>query len=104
MRFCRATKANPVPSSRRTLAIGSFQPQKIKEIRIAKDRVGRHLAVAEVGDFRGDDLLGVLGQGRPLEQHAADLFPERLDVPAFDAAHLGVKLTGERVLDGEQFQ
>ena len=67
---------------------------------IAKDEIGSHPTVAEVGDLRGDDLLGVPGQGRALEQHAADLLPECPDIPALDAAHLGVEVAGERVLEG----
>ena len=35
-----------------TLAIGVCQPQKIEEIGIAKDGIGRHATIAEGGDFR----------------------------------------------------
>ena len=85
------------------LAVGAFQSQKIEEIGITKDGIGRHAAIAEVGDFCGDDRLGVLRQRGALEQHAADLLPERAHIPALDAAHLGVEVAGERVFDGEEF-
>src|SRR3972149_4100084 len=81
------------------LAVGAFQPQEVKEVRITEDSIGRHASFAEVGDFRGNDRLGIPGKGGTLEQHAADLLPERADIPTLDPAHLGVEIAGEWVFE-----
>jgi hypothetical protein len=50
----------------------------------------------------GDDDLGLLRQRGALVQHAADLLTQRAHVPAFDAAHLGIEVAGERVLERQE--
>jgi len=41
---------------------------------------------------------GIPGTGRS----TTDLLPQRANVPALDAAHLRVEVSGQRVLDGQQ--
>jgi hypothetical protein len=47
-------------------------------------------------------VLRLLRQRGALEQHAADLLAQRAHVPTLDAAHLGVEVAGQRVLERQQ--
>jgi hypothetical protein len=83
-------------------AVGALEPEQVEQVGIAKDDVGAHLPVAKSVDLGRDDLLRLLRQRGALEQHAADLLPQRAHVPTLDAAHLGVEVAGQRVLDRQQ--
>jgi hypothetical protein len=56
----------------------------------------------QLANLGGDDLLGLLGEGRALEQHPADFLPKGAHVPVLDAAQLGVEVAGKRFFDGEE--
>src|SRR5579875_569224 len=94
-----------LPQDRRfqvLLAIRILEPQEIEEVRIAKDQVRRDcVLLPEPGQLLPDQLLGLPRQRRPLEEHPADLRPERPDVPALEPAHLRIEVPLECVLQLE---
>jgi hypothetical protein len=47
-------------------------------------------------------VLRLLRQRGALEQQAADLLAQRAHVPTLDAAHLRVKIAGQRILERQQ--
>ena len=119
IRFCRATKANPTPSSSRNcfdfpqdggfqilFAVGVFQPEEIEEYGSRENTrsgesgsVGPGLAILVPGEF-----CGLLRKRRALEQHAADLATQGADAPPLDAAHLGVKVPFQFFFEVDNFQ
>jgi hypothetical protein len=81
-------------------AVGVLRAQKTQEVRIAKHEVrGKGIPLPELSQFLPDQYLRLLRQGRPLEEHAADLLSQRVDAPALDPAHLRVEIPLERGLE-----
>lgn len=74
-------------------AVGVGQAEEVEEVGIAEDQVGsQDVLLAQGLQFLLGQLRRFPGQGGALEEHAADLLPQRADAPAFHAAHLGVKV------------
>lgn len=83
------------------LAVGVLELEKIQHVRIAEDEVGREqIFLAEFLQLHRGEVGRFAGKCRALEKHSADFLFQCARVPAFDAAHLGVEVALERVVDG----
>jgi hypothetical protein len=83
-------------------AVGALQAQQVEQVRIAEHGVGAHPAFAQRVELGRDEGLRLLRQRGALVQHAADLPAKGPHIPALDAAHLGIEVAGQRVLDWQQ--
>jgi hypothetical protein len=82
----------------------SGQSEKVEEVGIAEDHVGREsVFVAESGDVFGDEDIGLPANGGPLVQQMPDFVPQRASAPSFNSAQLGVKLAFQRIVKVDQF-
>ena len=81
------------------LAVSVVQPEEIEEVGIAEHEVGRELVLlAQCGQFLLCQLRRLPGEGRAFVEHATDLLPEGANAPTLDAAHLGVEVALEAML------
>src|SRR5260221_307940 len=83
-----------------SLRIGVFQPEKIEDVGIAEDQVGRELVfLAQLLEFLTDEFVRLLGKRGALEKHGLDLLLERSRVPVLHATHLRVEIALQRIVN-----
>src|ERR1039458_8966400 len=91
-----------LPQDRRLqmlLGVGVFQPEKIEDVGIAEDQIGCELIfLAQLLEFQRRQFFWLPRQRGALEEHGTDLLTQRALVPALDAAHLGIEVALERVV------
>src|ERR1017187_3823181 len=91
-----------LPQDRRLqilLGVGVFQPEKIEDVGIAEDQIGCELIfLAQLLEFQRRQFFWLPRQRGALEEHGTDLLSQRALVPALDAAHLGIEVALERVV------
>ena len=76
------------------------QAEEVEKVRVAKHQIGRHpIFVAKRREILLDQLFGLLGDRRALEQQMADLVAEGSNAPALDSAHFGVELAFEAIFE-----
>src|ERR1039457_5860921 len=91
-----------LPQDRRLqilLGVSVFQPEKIEDVGIAEDQIGCELIfLTQLLEFQRRQFFWLPRQRGALEEHGTDLLSQRALVPALDAAHLGIEVALERVV------
>jgi hypothetical protein len=81
------------------LRVCVFQAEEIGDVGIAEDQIGSELVfLAQLFEFQRGQFFRFARQRRALEEHGTDLLFQRPLVPGLDAAHLGVEVSLERVV------
>ena len=87
------------------IAFGIVVPQarQGEEVTASEDEIGRQFpSLADLGEFRPDDGLGLAGDRRSLEQHGVDLLFHAAGAPVFVGRHLQVEHPLQLVVDPHQ--
>ena len=84
------------------LTVGVFEPEEIEHVGVLENEVGSQLVLrTQCFELLANELVGLLGEGGALVEHAADLLLERPRAPALDATHLGIEVAFEVVFQGD---
>lgn len=96
--------ATRMPEASSAFPILLGQAEEVKEVWIAENQVRRQaILISQGSKLDADDLFRPLADCRAFKDHPLDLVLERPGTPPLRAAHFGVELAFQRVVDGDQF-